>query len=135
MAVNAVVRGVERSVLVPSDLDIALERRVFHFSERLDPIDALAVLAPKAVGIGEGLLIKPAIGALVDFADLRMRRDRDHGPARHGGGSSSADDADPCCARCRRRLFRPGKTLQYPFGWPTGSMARGRPACAGRQQP
>src|SRR5207302_11195378 len=127
-AVETVVGGVERPVLVPGNPHITLKRGVFHFGEGLDPIDALAVLAPKALGVGKRLMIEPMIGVLVDFADLRMRRDRDHGPAGHGGGSSSADDAGPCRARCRRRLFRPGKTLQYPFGLARGISGGRRPS-------
>src|SRR5207237_5084318 len=78
------VRRVERPVLVPGDVHIALESGVPHLRERLDPIDALAVLGPKSVRIGDRLLVEPEIFGLADLAHLRMRRDGDDSPPGHG---------------------------------------------------
>ena len=84
MAIDAVVRRVEGPVLVPGDVHIALERSVPHLGEGLDPIDALAVLGPKSVGVVERLLIEPEIFGLADLSHLRMGRDGDDGPPGHG---------------------------------------------------
>src|SRR5690606_16177436 len=52
MAVDTVGAGVEGAVLEPFDRDVCLiERGVLDPGEGLDPVDALAVLGPKAVGI------------------------------------------------------------------------------------
>src|SRR5436190_24046916 len=83
MAVNAIGGGVERAVLVPADRHIAGEGRVADLRIGLDPIEPLAVLAPKAIGVGEGALVKAEIFGLVDLADPGLRRDRDQGPLGH----------------------------------------------------
>jgi hypothetical protein len=62
-------------------MDIALEGSVFHLGKWFDPIDPLAVLAPETIRIGERLPVEPEIIILADLADLRVGRDRDHGPA------------------------------------------------------
>src|SRR5438046_728317 len=75
MAIDAVVRRVEGPVLVPSDVHTALERGVPHLRKWFDPIDALAVLGPKSVGVVERLLVEPEIFGLADLSHLRMSRD------------------------------------------------------------
>src|SRR5438270_246341 len=84
MSIDAVVRGIERPVLVPGDAHVAFERGVLHLGERLDPIDALAVLGPKSVRVGDRLLIELEIFGLADLAHLRMGRNGDDGPPGHG---------------------------------------------------
>src|SRR5438270_4346691 len=84
MAIDAVVRRVEGPVLVPGDVHIALERSVPHLRKWFDPIDALAVLGPKSVGVVERLLVEPEIFGLADLADLRMGTNGDDGPPGHG---------------------------------------------------
>ena len=84
VAIDAVVGCVERPVLIPGDADIAPERGVPHLGERPDPIDALAVLGPKAVRLGERLSVESKIVGFADLARLRMGRDRDDGSPRHG---------------------------------------------------
>src|SRR5262249_48599774 len=83
MAVDTIGRGVERAVLVPADRYVARERRVADLLVRLDPIEALALLAPEAVRIFEGVPVEAEIFGLVDLADLGSRRDRDQGPLGH----------------------------------------------------
>src|SRR4029077_16316333 len=83
MAVEAVGGGVERPVLVPADRHVAGERGVADFAVGLDPIDALALLAPEPVGVGEGTLVEAEIVGLVDLADPGVRRDRDQGALGH----------------------------------------------------
>src|SRR5215831_10354670 len=94
VAVDAVVRSVERSVLVPGDMDVAFEGGISHLGKRLDPINALAVFAPEPIGVGERFPVKPEVIIFPDLAELRMGRDRDYCPAGHGG-SSSAGNASP----------------------------------------
>src|SRR5437870_1730949 len=117
MAVDAVVGGVEGAVLVPPDRHIAGERGVAHLGERLDPVDALAVLAPEPVGVGERAFIEPEIFGLIDLADPRVRRDRDQVPLGHRCPPPIRDDgltgdmAQPwrsCKPLC---LFRYGPTV------------------------
>src|SRR6202030_4848056 len=74
----------ERPVLIPGDVHVALERGVAYLGERLYPIDALTVLGPKSVGVGERFLVKPEILGLADLAHLRMGRNGDDGPPGHG---------------------------------------------------
>src|SRR6202011_5196675 len=83
MAVDAVVGGVQRAVLVPADRHVAAERGVADLAVRLDPIDAPALLAPEPVGVGEGTLVEAEIVGLVDLADPGVRRDRDQVPLGH----------------------------------------------------
>ena len=84
MAIDAVVRCVERPVLVPGDMHIALERGAPDLGERLDPVDPLAVFGPKVVRVDERLAVEPEIFGLADLADLRMGRNGDDGPPGHG---------------------------------------------------
>src|SRR5260370_32415095 len=67
MPVDAIVGSVERAVLVPTDRHVALEGGVANLRIRPDPIEALALLAPEPVGLGEPLLVHPEI---IGFADL-----------------------------------------------------------------
>src|SRR6516225_4294020 len=128
--VDAVVRGVERSVLIPGDMHIALEGRILHLGKWLDPIDALCLLAPEAIGIGERLSIKPEIIVLADLADLRVGRDRDQGPACHGSSSSAGDAAmSPNAAEgysARLRLYNTPSRLIRVSGGPTASSRGSR---------
>jgi len=58
MAVDAIGRDVELAVLEPFDRDVVVvERGVLDLGEGLDPVDALAVLAPERVRIGEAAYI------------------------------------------------------------------------------
>src|SRR5262249_5713909 len=95
-------------------MDIAFERRISRLGKWLDPIDALAMFAPELIGVGERFPVEPEVIIFPDLAELRVGRDRDYCPARHGG-SSSAGDAGPHISQSHRRLFRPAKPLQYLF--------------------
>ena len=58
MAINAVCRYVQRAVLIPTDIYIVIGKGgVFDLGVGLDPIKALALFAPKRLGIGNGGLI------------------------------------------------------------------------------
>src|SRR5215467_5696661 len=94
VAVDAIIRSVERSVLVPGNMDVAFEGGISHLGKRLDPINTLAVFAPEPIGVGERFPVKPEIIIFPDLAELRMGRDRDYCPAGHGG-SFSAGNASP----------------------------------------
>jgi hypothetical protein len=84
MPIDAVVRSVECPILVPTEANVAFERAAAHFRKGLDPIEALAVLSPEAVGIGERSLVEPEIIDLGYLADVRMGGNGDDVPARHG---------------------------------------------------
>src|SRR6478672_6351710 len=98
MTVDTVVRGIERPVLVPGDMNVAFEGGVSHLGKRLDPINALAVFTPELVGVGERFPVEPEVIIFPDLAELWVGRDRDYCPARHGG-SSSGGDASPRVAQ------------------------------------
>jgi hypothetical protein len=70
MAVDAVVGGVERAVLEPFDRDVAGVGRVLDLAERLDPVDALGLLAPEAVRVFHRALIHLLVLGFVDEAAL-----------------------------------------------------------------
>src|SRR5690349_6206071 len=70
MAVDAVVGGVQRAVLKPLDRDIAGVACVLHLGVRSDPGDALAVLAPEAVGILDRARVHLLVLGVVDGAAL-----------------------------------------------------------------
>src|SRR5258707_15328499 len=65
VAVDAVSAGVERAVLEPADRGVAGEAGVLDLGVGLDPVQALAVLAPEGVGVAGGCLIHPEIAGLV----------------------------------------------------------------------
>ena len=71
MAVEAVGRDVERAVIVPADADVAGVVDVLHLAEGLDPVDALADLAPEAFGVGDGAAIHLLVFPGVDQRALR----------------------------------------------------------------
>ena len=72
MAVDAVVGGVGDAILEPFDRDIRLgERGVLDLAERLEPVDALALLGPEAVRIGERALVHFLVVGFVDEGVLR----------------------------------------------------------------
>ena len=67
MPVDAIHRDICRAVLEPADRDIVrVEARMLHFRERLDPVDALRLLAPESFRVCEGALVKHAIFFVVD---------------------------------------------------------------------
>ncbi len=66
MAVDAVVAGVERAVLVPADLDVAREVGVLDPRVGLHPVQALAFLAPELLGVAHRLLVFAGIAGFVD---------------------------------------------------------------------
>src|SRR6185437_13844416 len=69
-----IVGGVERAVLEPADADIAGEARVLHLGEWLEPAEALGLLAPELVGIGQGVAVHPLVAGAVDHGMPRGRR-------------------------------------------------------------
>ncbi len=127
--VDAVPAGVEGSVLIPGDPHVTRERGVLHLGKGLDPIEPLGVLAPEPVGVVDRLPIEPEIIGLADLPDLRMRRDRDHAPARHGAPPPRL--AAPLAApQWSPRIIPPGGAV---YNTCSASLrparaARGRPA-------
>ena len=71
MAVDAVPGDVEHAVLEPFDRDIAgREGGVLDLGEGLDPVDALGLLGPEAVGVLDRARIHVAVLVLVDKGAL-----------------------------------------------------------------
>ena len=67
MAVDAIVGGVGLAVLVPVDRDmVRIPRDVAHLGVRLEPIDALAFLAPEPIRILDRTLVGLLVASLVD---------------------------------------------------------------------
>src|SRR5665811_556811 len=65
--VDAVRRDVEGAVLEPFDRHVGkFEAGVFDARVRLDPVEALAFLAPEFLGLGDALLVELLVRALVD---------------------------------------------------------------------
>src|SRR6266545_1331114 len=77
MPVDAIVRDVGDAVLVPFDRHaMQVERGVLDLAVRLEPIDALADLAPEPVGVLDRARVHLAIFRLVDEgAALPVGRD------------------------------------------------------------
>ena len=77
MPVDAIVRHVGDAVLVPFDRDaMQVERAVLDLAVGLEPIDALADVAPEAVGILDRARVHVAIFRCVDEgAPLPLGRD------------------------------------------------------------
>src|SRR5262249_7271608 len=72
MTIDAVVGGIGDAVLEPFDEDVRLvEGGVFDLTERLHPMDALGLLGPKSVRIGERALVHFPVLGLVDEGALR----------------------------------------------------------------
>src|SRR3546814_19007108 len=72
VTVDAVVAGVGGAVGVPLDVDVACpEADVLHLGVGLEPVDALAVLAPEGVGVGDRLLVELEIGRFVTRSEER----------------------------------------------------------------
>ena len=66
MPVDAIGRDVERAVMKPLDLDVALVGAVLDLGVRLDPIDALAVLAPEPLLVLDRAFVHLAVFLVVD---------------------------------------------------------------------
>ncbi|MNP14377.1 hypothetical protein D3C76_1066990 [compost metagenome] len=66
MTVQAVVGNVQGAVGEPFDVDMVIvEGGLLHRGERLDPVEALGLLAPEAVGVDDRLLVHRLVGRLV----------------------------------------------------------------------
>nr|GEY12335.1 hypothetical protein [Tanacetum cinerariifolium] len=66
MAVETVVGNVQSAVGEPFDIDaVVVEGGLFDGSKRLDPVKALGLLAPEAIGIDHRLLVHRLVGRLV----------------------------------------------------------------------
>ena len=114
VAVDTVVRSVEGSVLVPGDMDVAFEGGVSYLGERLDPINALAVIAPEPIGVGKRFPVEPEV---IIFPDLSRGADGLRSGLLSGPtwrSSSSAGNAEPPRRpRPRRKIIPPAaKPLQ-----------------------
>ena len=71
MAVDAIGADVERAVLVPADMEIlGVVGDVLDLGVGLDPVEALALLAPEGDGIGDRGLVEIAIFGIVDIGAL-----------------------------------------------------------------
>jgi hypothetical protein len=73
MPVDAIVGNVGEPVLEPLDRDLALERCILHLGVGLEPVDALAVLAPEPVRILNAVRVPFQIGCVVDQGALLPR--------------------------------------------------------------
>src|SRR5579871_662758 len=89
MPVEAVGGHVERAVMIPAHMDVAAKRDVLHLAVGLDPVQALALLAPELLRIGDRGLIELEIASLVDpgIAGERFGNGKD---ARVGHGARTA---------------------------------------------
>ncbi|MNP41228.1 hypothetical protein D3C76_1349180 [compost metagenome] len=66
MTVQAVVGNVQGAVGEPFDVDMVIvEGGLLHRGERLDPVEALGLLAPEAVRVDDRLLVHRLVGRLV----------------------------------------------------------------------
>ncbi|MNP16274.1 hypothetical protein D3C76_1086630 [compost metagenome] len=86
VTVQAVGGDVEGAVGEPLDVDVVVvEGGLLHLAEWLDPVDALGLLAPEAIGIDDGLLVHGFVGRLVrqglggHFRADRIQRSSTHG--------------------------------------------------------
>src|SRR5580704_2046857 len=71
VAVDAVVGDVGGAVLEPFDRDVVLgERGVLDLGEMLHPVDALGLLGPEAVGIGQRAVVHFFVFGLGDEGAL-----------------------------------------------------------------
>jgi len=71
MAVDAVVGGVGGAVLEPFDGDVTrVEGGVLDLGEGLVPVDALRLLRPEAVGIGDRALVHAVVVGVADIGAL-----------------------------------------------------------------
>src|SRR5262249_40832102 len=71
MPVDAVRRDVEHAVLVPFDRDVVrIVRGVLDLGIRLDPVDALAVLAPERVRVADRGLVHRLVLRVVHVGAL-----------------------------------------------------------------
>src|SRR5690606_28366694 len=72
VSVDAVVGGIGYAVVVPADIDVTRsEGDVLHLRIGREPVTALALLRPEALGIGHRLLIELSIGGFVAPGLLR----------------------------------------------------------------
>src|SRR4030095_9065143 len=108
MAIDAVQRDVGGAVAEPFDRDVAgRERRTLHAAIGLDPVDALAVLAPEAFGV----LHRPRVHVLV------------FGPIDVGGGRPACRNlVEPFRRRAPPALPRP-VALRSPTGRADAGLA------------
>ena len=91
MPVEAVGRDVQRAVVIPADMDIARVADVLHLRIGLDPVQALALLAPEFCRIGERGGIERVILGLVDPGGAGERcRDREKIVVGHGASGLPA---------------------------------------------
>ncbi|CEG10123.1 hypothetical protein BN961_03558 [Afipia felis] len=68
MPVDAVVGGVENTILEPFDRDLAeFERGVLHLGERLDPVHPLGRLAPEPVRVLDRARVHVVVLCLIDI--------------------------------------------------------------------
>ncbi len=66
VTVQAVVGNVQGAIGEPFDVDVVVvERGLLHRGERLDPVKALGLLAPEAIGVDHRLLVHGLVGCLV----------------------------------------------------------------------
>ena len=66
VTVQAVVGNVQGAIGKPLDVDMVIvERGLLHRGERLDPVEALGLLAPEAVRVDHRLLVHGLVGRLV----------------------------------------------------------------------
>ena len=66
VTVQAIVGNVQGAIGEPFDVDmVVVERGLLHRGERLDPVKALGLLAPEAIGVDHRLLVHGLVGRLV----------------------------------------------------------------------
>ena len=75
VAVEAVGRRVQGAVVIPADVHVRrIEAGVLDLAVRLDPVDALAVLAPKPVRVFDAFRVPFEIRLVVDQRVFLPRR-------------------------------------------------------------
>src|SRR3984885_6172778 len=88
MPVNAVIRGIQRSVFVPSNLNVAEETRIFYFRIRLEPVQPFALFTPEAFGMSNRTVVHLKIFLLVHPSFARdLGEDRIQALMRHQASS------------------------------------------------
>ena len=136
MPVDAVPGDVEHAVLEPFDRDLAgREGGVLDLGEGLDPVDALGLFGPEAVGIADRARIHFAVLGLVDKGALGPFRGHvvnllGH---RHSSTLRPADAATASRLDCCHRLCVAGPGRDKAETSPTlvGRTSRARPSRIG----
>ncbi len=68
MTVDTVVAGIQGTVVIPADVQIVLGvRNVFHFGERVDPVDARCLLRPESLVVFDRPSVHVFVASRIDM--------------------------------------------------------------------